>query len=229
MSSIPFIDIHTHPFHKEADTIIVQNIFPGDGFAAFNGRNFYSVGLHPWHLGTKDENNEAMQMVEEALEFDHVIFVGETGLDKINGGDFNEQLRVFEAHAVMAEEYEYPLIIHCVKAMNEVVELRNKMNPAMPWILHGYNGSLELSKQLADKGFLFSFGKNLFRKNSKAVKSFKYLPLNKIFFETDELDSNVDAIYEQAAVLKELPVEKLKEAVWKNFNKIEKSLMPGRI
>ncbi|WP_163324272.1 TatD family hydrolase [Draconibacterium mangrovi] len=229
MSSIPYIDIHTHPFHNEIETITVQNIFPGDGFAAFNGRNFYSVGLHPWHLGSKQENNEALQMVEEALEFDHVIFVGEAGLDKISGGDFIEQLRVFEAQAVIAEEYQYPLIIHCVKALNEVIALREKMNPVMPWIMHGYNGSVEITKQLVDKGFLFSFGKNLFREDSKAVKSFKYLPLNKIFFETDELDLNVDTIYEQAAALKEMPVEVLKKAVWTNFNQIEKSLMPGRI
>ena len=182
MSSIPYIDIHTHPFHKDEGTITVQNIFPGDGFAAFGGRNFYSVGLHPWHLGTKDENNEALQMVEEALEFDHVIFVGEAGLDKINGGDFIEQLRVFEAQAVIAEEYEYPLIIHCVKAMNEIIALRKKMNPAMPWIMHGYNGSLEITKQLIDKGFLFSFGKGLFRKNSKAVKSFKIFAFGQNIF-----------------------------------------------
>lgn len=227
MSSIPYINIHTHPFHDEADTIMVQNIFPGDGFAAFQGRNFYSVGLHPWHIGTKNENNEALQMVEDALEFDHVIFVGEAGLDKINGGDFIEQLRVFEAQAVIAEEYEYPLIVHCVKALNEVIELRRKLKPAMPWILHGYNGSIEITKQLMGKGFLFSFGKNLFRNNSKAVKSFQYLPLEKIFLETDELDLSIHKIYEQAAVLKELPLETIKQALWRNFNQIEKSLLPG--
>ncbi|MDX8339728.1 TatD family hydrolase [Draconibacterium sp. IB214405] len=229
MSSIPYIDIHTHPFHKEADTITVQNIFPGDGFAAFNGRNFYSVGLHPWHIGTKEENNEALQMVEEALEFDHVIFVGEAGLDKINGGDFIEQLRVFEAQAVIAEEYQYPLIIHCVKAMNEVMVLRAKMNPVMPWILHGYNGSLEQTKQLMDKGFLFSFGKSLFRDNAKAIESFKYLPLNKIFFETDEVDTSVEEVYKQAALLKDTTVEQLQAAVWNNFNQIENSLLPGKM
>lgn len=229
MNSFPYIDIHTHPFHQESDTITVQNIFPGDGFAAFNGRNFYSVGLHPWHLGSKQENNEALQMVEEALEFDHVIFVGEAGLDKINGGDFIEQLRVFEAQAVIAEEYQYPLIIHCVKAINEVVALRNKMNPVMPWILHGYSGSIEQTKQLVDKGFLFSFGKNLFRENAKAIESFKYLPLNKIFLETDEVELGVESVYKQAAILKDIPLEKLREAVWNNFNQIEKSLMPGRM
>ncbi|WP_297089675.1 TatD family hydrolase [uncultured Draconibacterium sp.] len=228
MSSIPYIDIHTHPYRKETNTVTVQNIFPGDGFAAFSGRNFYSVGLHPWHIGTKEANNEALQMVEEALEFDHVIFVGEAGLDKINGGDFIEQLRVFEAQAVMAEEYQYPLIIHCVKALNEVVALRHKMNPVMPWILHAYNGSLEITKQLVSKGFLFSFGQSLFRENSKALDSFNYLPLDKIFLETDELDLEVSSIYERAAKLKNINLEDLKRSIWKNFNQIENSLSSER-
>lgn len=228
MNPIPYIDIHTHPFHKERDTITVQNIYPGEGFAAFNGRNFYSVGLHPWHISTREENNSSLQMVEAALEFDHVIFVGEAGLDKNVQNDYNEQKRVFEAQAFIAEEYEYPLIIHCVRAYNEVIEIRKKMNPAMPWIFHGYNGSLEMTKQLVDKGFLFSFGESLFRNNSKSVKSLQYLPMNKIFFETDELGHEVELIYEQGAKLKNVSVGVLKNEVWKNFNRIESSLI-GRV
>jgi len=229
VNPIPFIDIHTHPFHKETGTITVQNIFPGDGFAAFSGRNFYSVGLHPWHIGSKSENNEALQMIAQALEFDHVIFVGEAGLDKVVDTDYFEQLRVFEAQAVLAEEFEYPLIIHCVKALNEVIELRKKMNPVMPWIMHGYNGSLEMTKQMVDKGFLFSFGENLFRSGSKAIDSFIYLPLDKIFFETDESDVEVEKIYEEGARLKGIPLELIKDAVWKNFNRIEKSLTNNQV
>lgn len=224
MNPIPYIDIHTHPSHNERETITVQNIYPGDGFAAFSGRNFYSVGLHPWHIGARDENNASLQMVEEALEFDHVIFVGEAGLDKNVQNDYNEQKRVFEAQAFIAEEYQYPLIIHCVKAYNEVIELRKKMKPVMPWIFHGYNGSLEMTKQLVDKGFLFSFGESLFRNNSKAAESLQYLPMHTIFFETDELGYEVELIYEQGARLKNVSVEILKNEVWKNFNRIEKTL-----
>lgn len=224
MNAVPYIDLHTHSSHKERETITVQNIYPGEGFAAFSGRNFYSVGLHPWHIGNRDENNASLQMVEEALEFDHVIFVGETGLDKNIQNDFDEQKRVFEAQAFMAEEYQYPLIIHCVKAYNEVVELRKKMNPVMPWIFHGYNGNLQMTKQLLDKGFLFSFGESLFRSNSRAAESLQYLPLHKIFFETDELDHDVDLIYEQGAKIKNIPVGILKNEVWKNFNRIENTL-----
>lgn len=224
MNPVPYIDIHTHPFRKEKNTITVQNKFPEEGFAAFNGRNFYSVGLHPWHIGTKKENNNALQMIEEALELDHIIFVGETGLDKIIDNDFAEQMRVFEAQAYMAEEYQYPLVIHCVKSYDEVFELRKKMKPAMPWILHAYNGSVELSKQLEKAGFLFSFGKNLFQNNSKAINSFKYLALDKVFLETDELEWKVEEVYKQAAMHRGIEIEDLKTAIWENFNRIESSL-----
>jgi len=224
MNPTPFIDIHTHAARSGNDTITVQNIFPGEGFAAFNGRNFYSVGLHPWHIGGINEDNEALQMVESALEFDHVIFVGEAGLDKIKENDFAEQQRVFEAQAFMAEEYQYPLVIHCVKAYSEVMELRKKMKPVMPWIMHAYNGSLELTLQMVEMGFLFSFGEILFHENAKAIESFRFLPVNKIFFETDEADTAVETIYRKGAELKQLSMEELKYIVWKNFNRIEKTL-----
>ena len=225
MYSIPYIDIHTHKSRYEKDTVTVQNIFPGEGFAAFTGRNFYSVGLHPWHIASKTENNEALRLLEEALEFDHVIFVGEAGLDKLSDTDFAEQQRVFEAQAFMSEEFQYPLIIHCVKAYNEILELRKRMKPVLPWILHGYNGSIELTKQLLEAGFLFSFGEILFRENAKAIESFRFLPLEKLFFETDESEEMVEKFYERGAALKDISLQTLKEAIWKNFNRIEKTLV----
>lgn len=225
MNPVPFIDIHTHANRVESETIIVQNIFPGDGFAAFTGRNFYSVGLHPWHLKTPEENNEMMQMVEDALEFDHVCFVGESGLDKKITVDFEEQIRVFKAHAFIAEEFKRPLIIHCVKAYNEIFEIHGKLHPAMPWIFHGYRGNVPTTQQLAKREILFSFGKSLFNENSKSLESLKCLPMEKIFFETDEFDGNVEQIYERAANLKNVSLEMLKTEVWNNFNRIENSLI----
>ena len=221
MNPVPYIDIHTHPFQKETDTITVQNIYPGEGFAAFNGRNFYSAGLHPWHIKLPKQNNAELIMIEEAAEFNHVIFIGECGLDKKAKTDFDEQKRVFEAQAFIAEEYKKPLIIHCVKAFNEIVELHKNMHPKMPWIMHGYNGNIQTTKQLEKIGVLFSFGENLFAPDSKAVESFKYLPLEKIFFETDEFNGEVEKMYLQGAKLKDISVEILKQSVWQNFNSIE--------
>lgn len=225
MNSIPFIDIHTHSDLKEKETVTVQNIFPGEGFAAFTGRNFYSVGLHPWHIKSEEENNELLVMVEDALGFDHVCFIGECGLDKVAKTDFDEQIRVFKAQIFMAEEFKRPLIIHCVKAYNEVLELYKKHHPEMPWIMHGYNGSVQTTQQLGEQGILFSFGENLLRPKSKAIESFKHLPLEKVFFETDEYSGDVDKFYKKGAELKNVSLETLQKAVWNNFSRVENSLL----
>lgn len=221
MNPVPFIDIHTHHLQAPEDTVKVGNIYPGDDIPVFTGKNFFSVGLHPWKIKSKDENNDRLLMMEDALELDHVIFVGECGLDKLAKTDFREQIRVFNVQAFMAEEYQKPLIIHCVKAWNEIMEWHNQNKPVIPWIFHGYNGSPEMTQQLSTKKILFSFGKALFEENSKAVESFRLLPLDKIFIETDEWEGSVEMVYEKGAALKNISSEILKEAVWENFNRIE--------
>lgn len=221
MNSTPFIDIHTHHAVSELNLIRVRNLFPGDAIPVFSGRNFFSVGLHPWKIKSEEENNNFLQMMEDALEFDHVIFVGECGLDKFAETDYKEQLRVFRAHVFMAEEYQKPLIIHCVKGWNEILEVLKYDKPTVPWIFHGYNGSKEFTGQLAEKNCMFSFGELLFKESTRAIESFQFLPLEKIFFETDDSLRPLEAIYNRGAELKNVQTEKLKETIWGNFNRIE--------
>jgi TatD DNase family protein len=225
MSTVPFVDIHTHHFNDAEKIITVQNLLPNDKIEKFRGRNFYSVGLHPWNVITADINDAMISMVKEALENDHVCFVGECGLDKIKGGAFSEQIRVFRAHAVLAEEYKRPLIIHCVKAYNEILEIQLKMRPEMPWIFHGYTGGIDLTKQFGKRGFFFSFGKILFNPRAKALESLRWLPMERIFFETDESKTAIQEIYTKAAILKNVNIELLIQEVWNNFNRVESSLI----
>jgi TatD DNase family protein len=194
---------------------------PGDRIPAFMGRNFYSAGLHPWKLLSAAENNDHLTMLEDTLELDHVIFVGECGLDKMTGTDFREQIRVFKAQAFMAEEYQKPLIIHCVKSWNEIFEIFKNNPPSVPWIFHGFNGSPELIKQFSSDNIWFSFGEWLLKEHTKAVESLKILPLERVFFETDEFEGSVERIYKKAAEILEVPVESLQKSTWENFNKIE--------
>jgi TatD DNase family protein len=221
VNPIPYIDIHTHHSRQDDDTVTVQNIFPGGSIPSFNGRNFFSIGLHPWEIKSEAENNEQLVMMEDALEFDHVIFLGECGLDKRADTDFDEQLRVFRAQVFMAEEFQKPLIIHCVKAYNEIIEIHKSEHPSVPWILHGYSANLELTKQLVERNMFFSFGKILFNDNANALDSFRFLPIEKIFLETDEFEGEIDEIFRRGAQLRNLPPDYLKEAVWENFNRIE--------
>ena len=130
-------------------------------------------------------------------------------------------MRVFEAQAFMAEEYQKPLIIHCVKVYNEVIRVYKNLGPSQPWILHGYSGNLQTTKQLENRNFLFSFGEILFREKAKAKESFKYLPTEKIFFETDEMEGDIEKVYQKGALVKKTEPEKLREKILDNFNRIE--------
>lgn len=221
MNLIPYIDIHTHQAEPGIETVQVLNLYPGDPIPVFKGKNFCSAGIHPWKLQSEEENNSMLQMMEEAFELDHVIFVGECGLDKNIRVPFDEQLRVFKAQVYMAEEYQKPLIIHCVKSWNEIIEVYSENPPSVPWIFHGYNGSPELSSHLSGGKFLFSFGKQLLKENSKAAESLKVVPLHKVFFETDDTDVPVETMYSRASEILGVSVEDLKGTVWENFNRIE--------
>ncbi len=68
---------------------------------------------------------------------------------------------------------------------------------------------------------LFSFGTILFKSNAKAIDSFKFLPRDKIFFETDNSENNIETVYRKGASVKGIKTEELKEQVWENFNRIE--------
>ena len=159
--------------------------------------------------------------MEDALEFDHVIFIGECGLDKRVDKDFEEQMRVFKAQVFMAEEVQKPLIIHCVKAYNEIIEVYKDTHPSVPWIFHGYSANVEITKQLVRKNMFFSFGSILFQDNAKAIDAFRYLPLEKVFLETDELEEGIETVFSRGSDLREISVEQLKESVWENFNRLE--------
>ena len=220
MNNIPFIDIHTHRSMYERDTVTVKNIYPGDSIPAFTGKDFFSMGLHPWNIKSPKENNELLQIMEEALEFDHVIFVGETGLDRFVRNDFDEQLRIFEAQIIMAEECHKPLIIHCVKAYYDLIGVYKKIRPAVPWIIHGYGGNPDISKQLLKINVFFSFGENLYD-STKVIDSFRLISNERIYFETDESERGIRDIYERGAYLKNITVDDLKVRIWENFNRIE--------
>jgi TatD DNase family protein len=56
---------------------------------------------------------------------------------------------------------------------------------------------------------------------AKATESFEYLPIESIFFETDEMEGEIAKIYEKGASVKKTKMEKLREKVLDNFNRIE--------
>ena len=179
--------------------------------------NTFSVGIHPWSTTSIEQNKQSIlnRCAELALH-PNCIAIGECGLDKLKGGDFNLQLELFHFQLELANKLDKPIIIHCVKAYNELMNIR-KQNPSNKWILHGFRGKKELALQLERHDIHLSFGIHLL--TSKQVQTaFLAIEKNKFFFETDEESPElIDEIIKCAAQLKNVSLEQLHQQIEHNI------------
>ncbi len=214
---IPFVDIHTHqPSH--AQTVVeVVNKLPFDVKTEPSG--FFSAGVHPWYI--EGEQMEAYRhWLEELLIDPHCLMVGEAGLDGscLTGEDV--QRRFFQWQIALSASLKKPLLVHCVRKYNEMIVLSDRYNSHPHWILHGFQSSVEMVYHLLERNFLFSFGAALLRPNTKLVASLRAIPVDRLFFETDDSGLPIGQIYHAAAAILELDVELLKEMIFNNFNRL---------
>lgn len=149
-----------------------------------------SYGLHPYFI--TQHKKDDIKYLDTWLSANKSCALGECGLDFfLKELDKDLQQFYFEAQIELAKKHDLPLILHARGAVDAVFNaLRNaKYYNAM---LHSYNGSIEQTKRLIDRGIKFSFGGAIC--NSKAHKLHKlvnYCPLDTIMFETDAPDQNL--------------------------------------
>lgn len=210
------IDFHTHRL-KPDPSIQLLNCFAQD-LALSDEGNLYSVGLHPWHLESV-EIQDCLQAMEKAMSFPNVIAVGECGIDRAIDTEVVWQEHYFRKQAEMAKKHSKPLIIHCVRAYPEVIRMKNKISPSLPWIIHGFRANEQTAASLIKNGFYISVGGKLLDDPMKK-EAFSRIPLDRLLLETDDTHESIHVIYEQAARLLNIQVEDLQEIILANFKVI---------
>ena len=149
-----------------------------------------SYGLHPYFI--KQHKKDDLKYLDFWLANNESCAVGECGLDYFLK-DLNKDIQqyYFEAQIELAKKHNLPLILHARGAVDAVF---NSLKNADYFnaMIHSYNGSIEQTKQLIDKGIKFSFGAAICNPNAhKLHKLVKYCPLDSIMFETDAPDQNL--------------------------------------
>ncbi len=176
----------------------------------------YSIGIHP-----KDIDVSAIEEQFSWLESnitDHCFAVGECGLDSFAETDQKLQKNVFLRQIKLANEIKKPVIIHCVKKFYEVISL--KKYAEQPMIIHGFNKKQGIAHDLLHHNFYLSFGKALLY-NLSLQNTFKSIPIDKIFLETDNEDFNIGELYGKASELKGISTEKMNEQILENLETIK--------
>lgn len=200
-----YYDIHTHHLPESYDEKVVSifNTFPLE-YAKYkdvdNENLYFSVGIHPWYLDNIEAQFEALY---KSLDDRRVVAIGEAGLDKICGTNMNLQLEVFRKQIEMSIETDKPLIVHCVKAWDELVSLYKKYKPSTEWIVHGFRGKWQLARQLSTLGLKLSFGSKF---QPLAIQN---ITRDSIFIESDESEQSVVSICQNISALSGISIEDL--------------------
>ena len=216
-----YFNLHTHQFTNQDDVLELVNQYPQEFNASIP---FYSIGIHPLFI---DENRleSDLKGVNEKLALPKCLALGECGLDKRSETSFDLQQSIFERQLALAEKHNKPVVIHCVAAFQELIEIKKRLKISVPMIIHGFSKKVELAKQLIDNGFYVSFGKNLLR-NPELESVFKSIPNDRFFLETDTIEEGIQDVYALAAKYKELELSELQEIVNKNYKTVFDFIKP---
>lgn len=187
-------NIHTHKVDdascQEYEVKSILNTYPEDFYEKRNQHPdcWFSCGVHPWNT---EDSDLQLRLLEEIIVDPNVVAVGEAGLDKLRGAEMSVQIDVFRKQIELALSANKPLIIHCVKAWDELIRLYKEYEGSnIPWIIHGYRGNPLQTEQLSKVGFKFSIGEKF---NPDSLKN---IPLTDIFCETDESGLTICKVYE---------------------------------
>ncbi len=206
-----FIDTHTH--HQERSGFSLYNFRLGK--TNFSTDKFGSVGIHPWDV--TEDNNLAIKELYKLANKNNVLAIGETGLDRAIATSLKLQQEVFEHHIVVSELVRKPLIIHCVRAYNEILRIRRQNTCHQSWVFHGFHASEGMIHQLLKVSeFYFSFGKSLMSPHGAHVLGL--IPLERVLLETDESPLLIEELYQRAAQIKKVDLQKLAEQIKVNFS-----------
>ena len=167
-----------------------------------------SFGIHPWHADEERSTTYSDFVSRYRAEMEAAEWIGECGLDKVRGGNYSHQLHLFGWQLRLAEEMHKPVVIHCVRAYNDLLTLRRRYN-ATPWVVHGFTGSLPLAAQLHQADIGVSFGAAILDlRRVKVRQTLARLPYP-FLLETDDADSPIEAIYQAAAQLRGTDIDSL--------------------
>lgn len=220
------IDVHCHRFsdpgHLQIRSLDVHELASEsiealgqqDGFST--NTLYLSLGIHPWFI-ERQNIEAAFRSLEAFIRDPKLLAIGECGLDKCIDTPMSEQTEIFSRQIQLSEASGKPLMVHCVRAFAELLQLKKLLAPKSCWIIHGFTGKPALAVQLIQHGCYLSFGKALLQTDSQSSMALHAVPLDRLFLETDAADVSIDTIYATAAKIRGIAPMDLRRQLHSNF------------
>ncbi len=143
---------------------------------------YSTAGYHPHE--SKDANENYLEKLEQLLNHEKVVAVGEIGLDFFyNHSDKKTQVKIFNEQIELANHLNMPCVIHNRNSDKELLESL-KQQKIKKGVIHCFASNIKFAKELLNLNLFLSFtGLLTFNKELESVV--KEIPLKKIMIETD--------------------------------------------
>ena len=194
----PVFDGHRDAILEQAEaigisTLVVPGTCPADwqrlrDLAGYYPALRYAPGIHPWWLDRIGP--DAVDQLEAELQQpgQERVAIGECGLDLL-GANYEGQRELFRAQVQLATRYLYPLLIHSVRAHDEVAALLKREQYALPALVHGFSGSWQQAARLMDQGLYIGVGGVITHDRARKTRdTIQRLPATALVIETDAPD-----------------------------------------
>lgn len=138
------------------------------------------VGFHPWNSEKISKND--INFLNKIIKFENIVGIGEIGLDKVFGKNFEKQKEIFIEQLKIAKEYDLAINVHSLKTLKEVIDLVIKFDIKkvnFHWV--NYSSYLEEIKNL---GYFCSFNITIKNKENHK-KALEVLDIKNILTESD--------------------------------------------
>lgn len=146
-----------------------------------------SVGIHPNYA--HQASDEDWQRVVTLCGNDHVVALGETGLDRYwDDCPFDVQLNNFQRHWELSRRTGLPLIIHMRECEAEMLQALQEQSQRgeLRGVMHSFAGSIETAMKCLEMGLYISFAGMLTYKKSVELREVAAkIPLDRVLVETD--------------------------------------------
>lgn len=148
----------------------------------------YALGIHPWYCHSDsitlfDDLKERLSRCSDDVK---LVAIGECGLDKLRKSNWQAQLIQFERQLELAKALELPIILHVVKAHNEMLTLLKRYDLPKGGVIHGFYGGVELANAYIKLGYKLGVGGLILNDRAMKLKScIASISLDSILIETD--------------------------------------------
>lgn len=208
-----FINCHSHRKPENEGVFVCRNAYhllPENSIVRLPYP--VSAGMHPWHAAR--HSLAGIAHLRRLLLLPGVIALGEAGLDKRKGPAFDVQLKCWNAQFALAQETGVSLIVHCVRAWQEMLPFVRSTE--VPLLFHDFRGNQQMMESYVRKdNIFFSFGSNLLT-SDKSRLVFSLVPDGRFLLETDQAAIRIAEVYRAAAEIRGCKSSELEAQVKKN-------------